>query len=104
MVDLDNDGDGVSLPVVSVCKKESRNENIALLPSSFSHLYRTNPEDLRQEIPRHHQVGLTAQSAGDTVCCLEGHPGHLRRGDLPLPPQQADHHERREPGPGVPLL
>ena len=46
--------------VASVCKKESRNENIAMLPSSFSHLYRTNPEDLRQEIPRHQQVELLA--------------------------------------------
>ena len=56
--------------MVSVCKKESRNENIEMLPSSFSHLYRTNPEDLRQEIPRHHQVNTLPRSSRSQVCLL----------------------------------
>ena len=46
----------IKMTLFSVCKKESRNENISMLPSSFSHLYRTKPEDLHQEIPREQEV------------------------------------------------
>ena len=45
-----------TITLFSVCKKESRNENISMLPSSFSHLYTTKPEDLHQEIPREQEV------------------------------------------------
>ena len=38
--------------IFRVCKKESK--NIETLPSSFSHLYSSNPDDLL-DIPRHHQ-------------------------------------------------
>ena len=57
--------------LLSVCKKESRNENIEMLPSSFSPLYRTNPEDLGQEIPRQHQVTTRSGVGGNGLCFQE---------------------------------
>ena len=40
----------------SVCKKETGG-NIETLPSSFSHLYSSNPEDMF-DIPRHQQKDI----------------------------------------------
>lgn len=100
----------IKMTLFSVCKKESRNENISMLPSSFSHLYRTKPEDLHQEIPREQEVNCCQLlKYFDWVClCLEGYSGYLRRGDIAVPPQQADHHDSwqslQQPQTNFPLL